>query len=119
MTNKTKGKAIKGGAFALDVGVPLAVTLSYFPFWVEKSSEATVSGLAVVFVLLSLIPALKVIKKRLSSPSAWMVWTCLAVVLIAINAIIDQALVIAVFGAASNGAGALIYKAGERIENKE
>lgn len=119
MTNKTKGKAIKGGALALDVGVPLAVTLSYFPFWVEKSSEATVSGLAVVFVLLSLIPALKVIKKRLSSPSAWMVWSCLAVVLIAINAIIDQALVIAVFGAVSNSAGAVIYKVGDRVEKKE
>ena len=39
MTNKVKGKLIKGGALTLDVGVPLAVTLSYFPLWVEKSAE--------------------------------------------------------------------------------
>ncbi|MBR2474727.1 MAG: hypothetical protein IKB51_06870 [Clostridia bacterium] len=119
MTNKTKGKLIKGGALALDVGVPLAVTLSYFPLWVEKSAETTVSGIAVVFALLSIIPALRVLKNRVSSPAAWMVWTCLAGILIAINTIIDQAVVIAVFGAISNGAGAAVYKVGERIEKKE
>lgn len=119
MTNKVKGKFIKGGALSLDVGVPLAVTLSYFPLWIEKSSEATVSGIAVVFALLSIIPALRVIKKRLVSPAVWMVWTFLAVVLIGINTIIDQAVVIATFGAASNSIGAVIYKTGERIEKKE
>lgn len=119
MTNKVKGKLIKGGALTLDVGVPLAVTFSYFPLWVEKSAETTVSGIAVVFALLSLIPALRVLKKRVASPAAWMVWSCLAVVLIAINTIIDQAVVIAVFGAAANGAGAVIYKVGDRIEKRD
>ena len=119
MTNKVKGKLIKGGALTLDVGVPLAVTLSYFPLWVQKSAETTVSGIAVVFALLSLIPVLRVLKKRMKSPAAWMVWTVLAVVLIAINTIIDQAIVVAVFGAAANGVGAVIYKVGDRIENKE
>ena len=119
MTNKVKGKLIKGGALTLDVGVPLAVTLSYFPLWVEKSAETTVSGIAVVFALLSLIPALRVLKKRMASPAAWMVWSLLAVALIALNKIIDQAVVIAVFGAAANGAGAVIYKVGDRVEKKE
>ena len=119
MTNKVKGRLLKGGALALDVGVPLAVTLSYFPLWVEKSSEATVSGIAVVFALLSLIPVLRVLKKRMESPAVWMVWTLLAVTLIVLNKIIDQAVVIAVFGAASNSIGAVIYKVGDRIEKKE
>jgi len=73
----------------------------------------------VVFALLSLIPALRVLKKCVASPAAWMVWTCLAGILIAINTIIDQAVVIAVFGAAANGAGAAIYKVGERIEKRD
>jgi hypothetical protein len=119
MTNKTKGKLIKGGALTLDVGVPLAVTLSYFPLWVNKSSEATISGLAVVFVLLSIIPAIKMLRKNIESPAAWMVWSVLAVVLISINQIIDQAIVISIFGAASNGVGAAVYKVGEKIEQKE
>jgi hypothetical protein len=119
MTNKTKGKLIKGGALALDVGVPLAVTLSYFPLWVEKSSEATISGLAVVFALLSIIPMIRVIKKHLGSPAAWMIWSTLAVLLLAISQIIDQAIVISIFGAASNGVGAAVYKVGEKIELKE
>lgn len=119
MTNKTKGKLIKGGALTLDVGVPLAVTLSYFPLWVHKSSEATISGLAVVFVLLSIIPMLRVIKKRAETPAAWMVWGVLAVLLVSINQIIDQAIVISIFGAASNGVGAAVYKVGENVEQKE
>ena len=119
MTNKTKGKLIKGGALTLDVGVPLAVTLSYFPLWVEKSSEATISGVAVILALLSIIPALRVLKKSIQSPAAWMIWSILAILLIAINQIIDQAIVISVFGAAANGAGAVIYKVGDRIEKKE
>jgi hypothetical protein len=85
---------------------------------VEKSAETTVSGIAVVFALLSIIPALRLLKKYTESPAAWMVWSCLAVVLIAINTIIDQAVVIAVFGAASNGIGAAVYKVGDRIEKK-
>lgn len=119
MTNSAKGKLIKCGALTLDVGVPLAVTLSYFPLWVQKSSEATVSGIAVVFALLSLIPALRVLKKRMESPAAWMIWSLLAVALIALNKIIDQAVVIAVFGAASNSIGAVVYKVGDRVEKKE
>lgn len=119
MTNKTKATLLKIGALTLDVGVPLAVTLSYFPLWVQKSSEATVSGLAVVFILLCLIPAMRVIKKRLSSPSAWMIWTFLAVALIMLDSIIDQALVISTFGAIANCIGAALYKIGEKIEQKE
>lgn len=119
MTNKTKGKLIKGGALALDVGVPLAVTLSYFPLWVEKSAETTVSGLAVVFILLSIIPALRILKNVIKTPSAPMIWTAVALMLIGLNKIIDQAMVIAVCGAASNGIGSLIYKSGEKIESKE
>ena len=117
MSNKVKGKLIKGGALIIDVGVPLTVTLSYFPLWVERSSEATVSGIAIVLALLSVIPALRAFKNLVKSPAAWMIWTILAIVLIAINTIIDQAIVVAVFGAVSNGIGAVIYKIGERIES--
>ena len=119
MTNKTKGKLIKGGALTLDVGVPLAVTFSYFPLWVETSAETTVSGLAVIFVLVSILPMLRVLKNVIKTPSAPMIWAAIAVMLVGLSKIIDQAMVIAVSGAISNVAGSAIYKAGEKIESKE
>ena len=71
MTNATKGKVIKGAAVTLDVAAPLIATLSQFPVWVERSSEATVSGLFLIFALLSILPFLKVIKEYFKSPSSF------------------------------------------------
>lgn len=113
-----KAKLLKLLAIGIDVLVPLIVTLSYFPLWVNRSAEATVSGLAIVFALISFIPLIKVIKKRLASPSVWMVWVFIAVILIALNTIIDQAIVISVFGAIANCIGAIIYKIADRIEGE-
>lgn len=113
-----KAKLLKLFAIGIDVLVPLIVTLSYFPLWVNRSAEATVSGLAIVFALISFIPLIKVIKKRLASPSVWMVWVFIAVILIALNTIIDQAIVISVFGAIANCIGAIIYKIADRIEGE-
>ena len=113
-----KAKLLKLLAICIDVLVPLVVTLSYFPLWVNKSAEATVSGIAIIFALISFIPLIKVIKKRLSSPSVWMIWVFIAIILIAINTIIDQAVVIAVFGAVANCIGAVIYKIADRIEGE-
>lgn len=119
MTNKVKGKLIKDGALTLDVGVPLAVTLSYFPLWVQKSAETTVSGIAVVFALLSIIPLFRTLKRGSKTPSMWLIWCCVAALLYAVSLIINQALVIAVCGAIANCIGAVIYRCGERIEKKE
>ena len=60
MKNSTKGKIIRySSVVALDAGAPLAATCAYFPMWVNKGSEATVSGVFVVLALLSLIPIIK------------------------------------------------------------
>ena len=44
MTKLTKGRLICFAAILIDVGAPLAATMCYFPIWVEKSAEATISG---------------------------------------------------------------------------
>ena len=119
MKNKTKGNIIKGAALALDVGAPLAATLSQFPVWINKSAEATVSGLCLVFIVLSCLPFLKQIKEYFKSPSSWVVFTVLFVMFLLIRNIIDQMLVVTFVGMSANIVGAGIYTIGRQIGEKE
>lgn len=118
MRNATKGKIIKTSALVVDVAAPLAATLSQFPVWVDKSSTATVSGLFVVFALLSAIPLIRVIKAKLKSPAAWIIWTVITVFVIALRTIIDQMAIICLVGLVANLCGAGLHKIGEIVEVK-
>ncbi|MCM1455572.1 MAG: hypothetical protein NC037_03485 [Bacteroides sp.] len=118
MRNATKGKIIKTTALVVDVAAPLAATLSQFPVWVDKSSTATVSGLFVVFALLSAIPLIRVIKKYLKSPAAWLIWTVITVFVIALRNIIDQMAIICLVGLVSNLIGAGLHKIAEKVESR-
>lgn len=118
MRNATKGKIIKTSALVVDVAAPLAATLSQFPVWVDKSSTATVSGLFVVFALLSAIPLMRVVKEKLKSPAAWIIWTVITVFVIALRNIIDQMAIICFVGLVSNLCGAGLHKIGEKVEGK-
>lgn len=118
MTCATKGKIIKASAVALDVLVPFIVTLTQFPVWIEKSSEATISGIFIVFAFLSCIPFIKQIKKYMKSPSVWVMWVILFILLTCLQAIISEMVIVCFFGAIANTAGAGLYKIGSIVENK-
>lgn len=113
MTKKTKGNIIKALAVIMDVSVPLGATISQFPAWIDKSSEATMSGLFLVFAFLSCLPFIKQIKEYFRSPSVWVVWVLLLVLFVCLRNIIDQMVVVCFFGAVANVVGSLIYKAGD------
>lgn len=118
MKNTTKGKIIKYSALTVDVVAPLMATLSQFPIWVEKSSQATISGLFLVFAFLSCIPFLSQIKNWLKSPSAPIMWLVFFVIFKCLSNIIDQMSFICIVGAVANFGGAGLYKLGNSIENK-
>ncbi len=118
MKNATKGKLIKAGAIGLDVAAPLITTLSMFPIWVERSSEATVSGLFLVFAFLSCIPFAKWLLAYFKSPDAWVMWCIVFVLLSVLSNIIKEMLVVAGVGALANVAGAVIYKIGDVVSVK-
>lgn len=92
---------------------------AYFPMWVNKGSEATVSGVFVVLALLSLIPILLVFKQKIKTPAVWVMWVILFIALWGLYQIIEQMLVVAAVGAVSNAAGAGLYKVGESIEKND
>lgn len=118
MKNKTKGNIIKWVSIVLCVAAPLAATFSQFPVWIATSDRATISGIAVVLLFISCVPFIRVIKEKLKSPAAWLVWTILAVLTILLANIIFQMRFVCIVGAISNGIGAVMFKWAERVKNK-
>lgn len=111
-----KRKLVKGCAVCLCVGAPLIATLTQFPLWIERSSEATVSGLCVVFALLSAVPLFKYFKKLIESPSSPIMWGLILCFLYALRAIVDEMIVISFVGFVSNLIGWGMFKLAERGE---
>ncbi len=118
MKNATKGNIIKGCAVAVDVAAPLVATLTQFPLWVEQSSEATMSGLFLIFAFFSCLPFIKQIKAYFKSPSVWVVWLILLALLVALRNIINEMVIVCFFGAIANCVGSVIYKIGNIVANK-
>ncbi len=118
MKNATKGNIIKGCAVAVDVAAPLAATLTQFPLWVEQSSEATMSGLFLIFAFLSCLPFIKQIEAYFKSPSVWVVWVVLFVLFICLRNIINEMIVVCFVGMVANIIGAGIYKIGKIVGDK-
>ena len=118
MKNTTKGKIVKVSAIGIDVLGPLLATCSQFPLWVQKSSAATVSGLFLVFAILSCVPLMKQIKEWLKSPSVTVIFLVMTVAFVCLRNIIDQMAMICLVGTITNAAGAGVYKVGTNIEKK-
>lgn len=118
MKNSTKGWLIKKTAIALDVGAPLIATLSQFPVWVERSAEASFSGLFIVLAFVACIPFLKQLKEFWKSPSIPIVWLILFILFLALYSVIKEILIVSFVGTIANFAGAGIYKLGTYIGEK-
>lgn len=119
MKNSTKGAILKTIAIGIDVGVPLAATLTQFPLWVEQSAEATMSGLCLVFIGLSVIPFLKVLKEYFKSPSSWVVFGLIFMILLLLRSILDQMLIVSFAGFVANLIGAALYGIGNNLQQKD
>lgn len=114
-----KRQTLKAIALALDVGGPLVATMTQFPLWIERSSEATVSGLFLFFAILSAVPAYKAARRMLRSPSAPIMWLILFVFLIALQAIISEMVIIAFVGLISNTIGFVLFKLARTEKEKQ
>lgn len=119
MSNRTKGTLIKGSSIAISVAVPFAATCTQFPIWIKSSAAATVSGLFVVFALLSSIPLLRWMKRKNKAPSGEIIWTIIFVMLYAVNEIINQMILISFFGMLANWIGVILYNVGEKVAERE
>jgi hypothetical protein len=114
-----KRKILKGIALAIDVGAPAIATISQFPIWINKSAEATVSGICVLFVLLSSVPLIRWFKRLMKSPSAPIMWGLLLGLFLALEAIIDEMIIISFVGVTANLIGAVLFKIADKNCIKE
>ena len=118
MTAITKSRLLKASGLVIDVCPPLIATLTQFPLWVEKSAAATVSGLFLVFALISIIPLFKWLKEKFSTPSIKLAWTVIFVVIYALRSIIDQMLIISCVGMISAYIGDIVYAYSKKYETE-
>ncbi len=88
----------------------LVATLLYFPLWRERGSGYVLSGMALVLVVLASVPLLRLVKKRLRSPSAPLMWLIIFLFFLAMSRIADELTVISFFGFIGNLAGAVCFR---------
>lgn len=122
MKNGTKYKLYDIGARVLAVSPPAAVTLYHFPLFVTKSSDATLSGMALFALLICMIPFWRKIgevKKFLFSASTPVLWLIAFGVFYFLGAIASTIVYISLAGLAGSCASALLMHFGKRYEPRE
>lgn len=105
-----KRRILRALALLIDVGAPFIATLTQFPIWVDRSAESTVSGLFLMFSLLSAVPLFKYFRGKLRTPSAPLMWGLAFAFLLGINAIIEEMIQITFVGVISNSVGWILFK---------
>lgn len=119
MSSKTKGTIIRWIAIVIDILPPVIATLTQFKVWISKSDEAVVSGLAIIMLALSCIPFMRQIKEFLKSPSNWIMWIVIFLMMVVLDNIVAEMKAVALVGMISNIIGASIYKLGTKIMLKD
>lgn len=110
MTQRDKNIILTIAGFAVSIVPPLIATLMQFPNWVAESSGCTVSGIALVCILLSIYPLLKAAKKYLFTPSVPFVWAVVMVLVLLLKSIIEQLLFISAVGTISSVIGWVLFR---------
>ena len=115
MTNARKKRVLfRAAGHALSIGAPAIATATQFPIWISGGSKQTVSGIALVLLIVSAFPAYKALKDKLKSPSAFLIWLVLFALVASLTPIVDQLYVVALVGLVSGGMGTVFYKLGDR-----
>ena len=99
----------------------LVCVLTYFPVWRERGSDYVISGLALLFSLLAILPLIRIIKQKLKSPSAYLVWLIIFLLFFSLSRIAEEVTVISFVGFVTNLIGSVFFKlaAREKSDNEK
>ena len=111
-------RALRLLGMGLCVLPPAVATLEFFPLWITRE-DCRLSAIAVVLLLLSALPLLRMLRARLRSPSAWLVWLILWVALSLFEPIVASLRTIALISFPTGLLGALCFRLAKRKESKE
>ena len=110
MKAKTKSAVLRLIGIAFAILPPIFATLSYFPLWKNRGTGAIISGISLLFILLSVIPAIKLLKRFLASPTATTMWFILFVIFFLLANIAEQMAVICLVGFLGNLVAATLWR---------
>ena len=88
---------------------PVLATLEHFPLWLSDGRTA-VSAVAVLLLLLAAVPLVRLVRTHLRSPSAWMLWLVLWVILALFRPILAAVETIALVSFPTSLLGALCFR---------
>ncbi len=103
--------------------LPAAITaLAYFPLWIQDG-KSTISVLSLLILALCAIPARRILKRVLRSPSAWQLWLALWILTSVLDPIISGMRAVSAVAFPTSVLGALFFrlarKAGGTIASNE
>ncbi|MFA5562257.1 MAG: hypothetical protein WDA00_06435 [Eubacteriales bacterium] len=99
---------------------PAGTALSYFPLWsTEASGRPLLSVFSLLLLLLCCLPFHRAIKTALKSPSAWMVWLFVLVLLLGVRHVLEGMTAVALVATPTSLVGALCFKASERAARQQ
>ena len=107
-------KCLRAIGLGLCVLPPAIATLSYFPLWLEKE-ESALSAIALVLLAIAMIPLFRYIKALLRSPSAWMLWLVLFILLSLFRSVIDGLCMISFLGLLGGILGGIFFAVANRL----
>lgn len=99
------------------VPVTLA-TLEHFPVWVGGGTETTVSAFSLILLCLCAIPLRKYITEYFKSPSAWVMWLTIFVLLTLFRNITDSLIEISFIAFPTNFIGAVMFRIAKKAKKK-
>ena len=91
----------------------LIAVLEYFPLWMGEG--VAVPGLTAVLLCLAALPLWRLLHRRLRSPSLWMLWLFLWLLLTAVKGVIDGLCAVAMVSFLGGLAGALLFRLADYV----
>lgn len=101
--------------FVFCVLPPAFVVLNQYPL---MTSQAKLSGLAVILLALCAVPLWKYLKELLKSPSAWMLWGILLLFCLVVNSVLEELTLVATVAFPSSVIGAVCFHFAKRAGEK-
>lgn len=91
----------------------LCSVLLYFPVWQSEGGGRLLSGGVLLLILIAHLPAFKILKRLLASPSVHTLWFISFLLFFSLSRIAEEMTVISFVGFIGNLIGAFFFKLGE------
>ena len=95
---------------------PAATVVYFFPLWVDKGAEATLSGFCLFLLVICAIPFFKQIRQILKNPSTRTIWLIGLIIFWSLSSIAEEMKVICFVGFIANLIGGFVFKIGDRYK---